>query len=115
MNRSMIAALAMSAPALGACTPAQLAQPVPVAAIADARTALAAYQAALGVAQVALRGNPALLAQVDALIARAQPSVDAVTQGVAAADAAPSLGALAAELLVIAAPYFVAVPTPPAK
>lgn len=108
MKHSMLAAVALSA--VAGCTPAQLAMPVPTAAVTNAGTALAAYQAALGLAQVALRGNPALLAKVDALVAKAQPAVHAVTQNVADASAAPTLGAVAAELLVEGAAYIKVVP-----
>ena len=111
---SFIAGMAVMI-AVSACTAttipqAALQQPVPVAAVSNARTALASYQAALGLAQVALRDNPALLAKVNSLAATAAPYVAAVSTGVDMAAAAPSLGALAAEMLVTAAPYITAVP-----
>ena len=95
---------------LAGCTSATLTQPVPVAVVQDTATALASYQAALGVAQVALQDDPTLLAKVNALAAQAAPFVAAAQSGVQQASTAPSLAALAAELLVEAAPYITAQP-----
>lgn len=105
-------ALALTLAGCGTLQPGQpmMAQPVPVAAVTNAQTALATYQAALGLAQVALRGNPALAAKVAALVAKAQPAVDAATQGVADASTAPTLGALAAQLLIEGAAFIRVVP-----
>ena len=86
--------------ALSGCTTAQLAKPVPVAATTDAQTALNAYSAALGLAQVAVANNPALTARLQSLQAQAAPYVAALQTGVTEAQTAPSLAALAAELLV---------------
>lgn len=112
MRNTLIAGLAMLA--LTACTTAQvstnLAKPISVAAVTNAQTALMAYQAALGLAEVALRNNPALSAKVAALIAKAQPAVDAATQGVTDASTAPTLGALAAQLLIEGAAFIRVVP-----
>lgn len=110
MKLAIIGACAL---ALAACTTAQttatLSKPVPVAAVQDAQTALASYQAALGLAQVALRDNPELLAKVNTAAAKAAPYVAAVQSGTNMAEAAPTLGALAAQLLFVAAPYITVV------
>ena len=112
--RAVVGAL-LAASFVVACTPAQLAGPVPVAVTQNAQTALDAYQAGLGIAQVALRGNPALLAKINATAAKAAPFIAAVQAGVTDASTAPNLSALAAELLVEAAQSgFKVVPAAPA-
>ena len=108
MKKMMLAATA--ALFLTACTQAQLAAPVPVAVVQNSQTALASYQAALGLAQVALRGNPQLLARVNEVAAKAAPYVAAAELGVNEAGAATSLSLFAAQMLIEAAPYIVAVP-----
>ena len=94
--------------ALPACT--TTAMPSTAIVAQDAATALASYQAALGLAQVALQRDPSLLARVNAVTAQAAPFIAAAQSGTMQAATAPSLGALAAELLVEAAPYITAAP-----
>ena len=110
-SRTTIQAIALAllvGTVVAACSPAQLQRPVPVSVTSNAATALASYQAALGVAEVALRGNPALLDRVRALEAQAAPYVAVAQTGVAEAATAPSLAALAAQMLIEAAPYILA-------
>lgn len=65
-----------------ACGPPQMAQPVTARAVQDSHEALAAYQAALGIAKVAVGREPALAARVDelaaALLAAGAPAVEVV-------------------------------------
>ena len=112
MRAALILTSALALSACGTTTTPQavLRAPVPVVVTQDVRTALASYQAALGVAEVALVGNPRLSARVQALAALAAPYVAAVHAGTSMAENAPSLAALAAQRLIEGAPFITAVP-----
>ena len=105
---SKIIALALLASlGLTACAPTT---PIPATYVQDARTALATYQAALGVAQVAVAANPALGVKLMALEAKSAPYVALGGQVVQMASTAPTLSSLAAELLLFGAQYVTVVP-----
>lgn len=111
-TRYLALAALFSLAACGSQTPqAILAQPVPTVAIQDSQTALATYQAALGVAQVALINNPGLATKVSSLAAKAAPYIDLIQKGVVSASAAPNLSMLAAQMLIAGAAYITVVPS----
>ncbi len=92
---------------------AQMSQPSP-ALVTDAgqvaSAALAAYQAALGAAEQAEAGDPAVEAVVQSITAAAAPYVADAQTAAAQAATAPTLAALSAELLLDAAPHITVVP-----
>ena len=75
-----------------------------------ASAGLAAYQAALGAAEQAEAGNPAIEAEIQAVAAKAAPYVADAQQAAAQASTAPALAALSAELLLDAAPHIIVTP-----
>ena len=100
--------------ALSACS-AQLAHPVPAAYVSDAQTVLKSYQAAVGIADVALLtvpslSNPAIGAKIHAIEAQAAPYVAAIQTATDSAAAAQSLGALTVSLIAQGVPYITVQP-----
>lgn len=95
---------------LAGCAGTTMQSAVPVAVVTDAQRALASYQAALGIAQVAFANDPLSLAKINAVAAKAAPYVAQVQAGVTQASTAPTLASLAAELLIDGAAAITATP-----
>ena len=111
MRKLILASVLLASTAACSTTPAQLAStPVPAVIVQNAGTALKAYGIAAGVAQTALASTDlpaATKATITADLARGQAILAA---GVTEVTTANTLGAVTADLLLVAAAYVHALP-----